>query len=265
MATMAVVLIATGFAPVGAITYELNVHNNTEDDIHVKLIGPETYEFTMGPGKLQKTVVAGTYEYKVDACETTISGTITVEDDGQWLIVDPCIELPELTKFAVFSRVGEPITISLISLDGLENYELTVEIGQNKFFDLYSGYYVYSFEVCGRIFSDTIRITKNGKTRLTIKSCEAIELIEDRLEFGIPNPVKMRIANHFSVAVDITLVGPKSYFLRVSPGINRYDLISGTYNFFYAAYGRLYEGIVTVYPNGSTLMVIPRFTSTEVE
>ncbi|MDH5507816.1 MAG: hypothetical protein OEZ02_11410, partial [Anaerolineae bacterium] len=125
--------------------------------------------------------------------------------------------------------------------------------------------YIYSYDACDTTFSGEITITKAGTTRLYLMNCEGLAKQALYQEHGAPNPVKFRIASHFSVDVDVSLVGPASYYQTVSPGMNILTVVSGTYNYYYAAHGQLYQGIVTITKNGDTVLVVPYTLSLSAE
>lgn len=233
--------------PAQAEDFDLMIHNNTEEDVKILLQGPEDYSFTVEPGKIAKTVEEGTYEYKYNACGLEYNGTITVDEEGVWLIIELCPPPVFQAKFVVDSHFGETI---VLSMSGPEEYELTLSLGSNKFIDIVTGDYVYSYEACDGTQSGTIRVTKNGKARLTLRSCERQAL----LAFGLPNPSNLRIGSHYSFPLNMTLRGPQSYFFELQPGFNRLDVIRGTYTYTYTAYGTTYTGEFDV-TGGSTWIV----------
>ena len=178
-----------------------------------------------------------------------------------------CRLQPVPTKFVVESHFDANIEIDMTGptqIDELsENFSINSQLGNNRF-DIDSGYYFYSYEACDTTFAGEIRILKNGTTKLRLTSCEALAqraLIET---FGQLNPVKFRVANRFAVDIDLTLVGPQSYFITVSPGLSRMEVVAGTYNYIFAAFGIRYEGIIEISQNGNTILTIPfSLSSTE--
>jgi hypothetical protein len=243
-------LLLTAFAPLAASKKTIIVHNDTEEDINFVFEGPETYKFTVKPGKFEKTMVEGDYEYSYKACDGTYEGEFTVEKTGQWFVVEPCEPEYEYTKFVVYSHFDQSISIDLV---GPEDYTLKVELGKNKFVPVASGEYIYSYDICDTTFTGLIKIKKNGSSNIMLKNCERLQL----LEFGKPNPIKMLISNRYSIPIDVTLIGPLTYYATIQPGLNRLDVISGTYTYIYAAYGTRYEGTFIVGKKGDTVVFLP--------
>lgn len=237
-------------SPALAAKYDLLVHNNTESSVKIKLSGPETYSFTVAPGKIAKTVEEGTYEVSYSACGADVDTEITVDGEGVWLIIDPC-PLPEFdAKFVVYSHFGETF---VLTMSGPREYEFTLNLGKNKFLDIITGDYLYSYDACGEQMGGAVRVTKNGKARITLISCERHELID----FGLPNPSNLRIGSHYAFPINLTLIGPKQYFLQVQPGFNRLDVIRGTYSYFYSAFGQQHSGEFSVTGGGVWVVFSP--------
>ena len=213
----------------------LNIHNNTEGSVKLKLTGPEKYSFTVATGKVFETVEEGTYDYSYTACGVEVNGKITVTSDDQWLVIENCPGEVIHAKFVIDSHLGDPVTLEM---SGPEDYELAISLGSNRFLTIASGEYVYSYEACGTTFGGTVRVLKNGTARLRLLSCERAEL----LSFGLPNPSNLMMGNHFSFPINITLSGPKNYYIQANPGFNRLDVIRGEYTYLFVAFGRNYSG-----------------------
>lgn len=241
-------------APVLAATnWDLNIHNNTEDDdVKITLTGPKDYVFTLGPGKWAKTVQEGDYHYTYTACGEKFSGDITVKDDNTWLIIDPCSALPEYSKFVVDSHLGETLTLTLT---GPQTYALTIELGSNRFLSLQTGWYTYSYDACGLTLSGEVRITKNGSARLILYACE--QLGNHPLAAIENAPSNFRIGSHYSFPVRVTLIGPTNYSFEVFPGLNRFNVMRGSYSYFYTAYGVTRYGSISVGESGETIIISP--------
>lgn len=247
---MVSVLALSVVQPALAKDYDLLIHNNTEANVKITLEGPEDYSFTVEPGKTFKTVEEGTYDYKYDSCGVQHTGSISVTQEGVWLIVENCPPEQVKAKFVVNSHFGETI---VLSMSGPEEYELTVSLGSNRFLDIVAGNYTYSYEACDGIQGGEIRVTKNGKARLTLRSCERQAL----LDFGLPNPSNLRIGSHYSFPLNMTLIGPQQYFFELQPGYNRLDVIRGTYTYLYTAYGQSYSGQFDVTGGGAWVIFSP--------
>jgi hypothetical protein len=246
---LTVFVLAFGFVqPAAADDFDLLIHNNTEEDIKLILDGPEHYSFTVEPGKHEKAVEEGTYEYKYEACGgLEFNGTVTVTEEGVWLILEQCPPPTFTAKFVVYSHFGETM---VLSMTGPEDYELTLNLGKNKFVDIVAGEYFYSYDACDSTISGTVRVTKNGKAQLTLKSCETQAL----LAYGLPNPSNLRIGNHYAFPLSMSFSGPANYRFELAPGYNRIDVIRGTYSYVYTAYGKTYTGSIDV--SGPTTWVV---------
>ncbi len=253
---MVLVIALTVVSPAAAAPkkWDLNIHNDTEEDVKVILTGPDDYSFTLLPGKWQKTVVEGTYKYSYGACGEKFSGEIKVEDDQQWLVIEPCGAVATYEKFVVDSHLGEALTLQLV---GPQTYNLSVSLGTNKFINLQTGFYSFKYTACGGDLTGFVQITKNGKSRLTLYSCEVVAL--HPLGIAAPEAVRtnLRIGSHYSFPVRMTLTGPTSYSFEIVPGLNRFNVVDGTYNYSYSAYGRFVSGSFVVGEAGTSFIISP--------
>jgi hypothetical protein len=153
-----------------ATIWTLNIHNDTENQIKLTLIGPKTYVFTLQPGKYAKEVQEGDYKFSYTACGgQKFSGTVSIKDSLQWIVIDLCSEAPQYAKFVVDSHLGETLTLTLT---GPQTYALTIDLGRNRFLALQTGDYTYSYDACGTSPAGEIRILKNGEARLILYSCQ---------------------------------------------------------------------------------------------
>jgi hypothetical protein len=253
---MALIVTLSLVGPVSAAAtkWDLNVHNNTEEGVKIILTGPEDYTFTVEPGKWMKTVVEGTYKYSYSICDEKFDGEITVEDDLQWLIIDPCNAIPEYAKFVVDSHLGEGLILQLV---GPQSYDLSISLGTNKFIALQTGFYTFTYTACGGSNTGEIRITKNGNARITLYSCEVMALHPLGDTTITQTPSNLRIGSHYSFPVRITLTGPTSYSFEILPGLNRLNVIDGSYSYFYTAYGHFFSGSFFVGEAGTSFIVSP--------
>jgi hypothetical protein len=248
---LAVFALALGAVqPVLAADYDLLVHNNTEDPVSIKLSGPETYSFTVEPGKIAKTVEEGTYEVSYTACGVEVDTELTVSGEGVWLIIELCPPPEYMAKFIVNSHFGDPLTLSMT---GPRDYELSLDLGKNKFIDIVTGDYFYSYSACDGEVSGSVRVTQNGKASLTLYSCERATL----LSYGLPNPSNLRMGNYYSFPLNLTLIGPQQYYMQLEPGYNRLDVIRGTYTYLYSAFGQQHSGEFTVTGGGTWVVFSP--------
>ncbi len=246
---VAMLIVAPALA---ATSWDLNIHNNTEGDVKITLTGPKNYVFTLAPGKWVKSVVEGDYKYSYTSCGQKFSGTVTVKDDLQWIIVDPCSSIPEYAKFVVDSHLGQGLTLTLT---GPQTYALTIALGTNRFLSLQTGVYAFSYDACGSTLTGEIRITKNGETRLVLYACE--QLANHPLQPSTSTPSNLRIASHYAFPVRITLIGPGSYSFELATGLNRLNVQPGSYSYFYTAYGVTKSGFFTVGEAGVTIIISP--------
>lgn len=254
LALAIVALTFTTALPAFAKTYELNVHNNTEENVKIKLKGDENYSFTVEPGKISKTVEEGTYDLTYSSCGGLVSvdKSITITNSGVWIVIEQCPAVKVEAKFVINSNIAESLTLAM---SGPEEYELTIGLGKNKFLDIVAGTYIYSHDYCENTIGGIVRVTKNGKASLTLRGCEREEI----LSFGLPNPSNLRIGSHYAFPVVLTLIGPHQYYLTVNPGFNRIDVIRGTYTYIYTAYDKNYSGEITVTGGGvhNTVILSP--------
>lgn len=235
-----------------ATTWNLNIHNNTEEVVKVTLTGPKNYSFDMDPGKIIKPVEEGKYKYSYGACGKKFSGEITVKDDLQWVVIEPCPVAAVYTKFVVDSHLGSPVTVAMV---GPASYNLAVELGSNKFLSIQAGDYVYSYTACGGTYGGEIRVTKNGEARITLFGCEVVDFKLGLVD--VHSPTNLRIGSHYAFPIRMTLSGPTSYSLEIRPGLNRYNLFPGSYFFSYTAYGVFRTGSFTIAEGSASFIISP--------
>lgn len=234
-----------------ATTWDLNVHNDTEVAVKVELKGPKNYSFDVQPGKILKTVEEGTYDYSYGSCGEKFTGKITVEDDNQWLTIQPCGAAPEFAKFVIDSHL-DSVTLKLT---GPVNYDLAATLGSNKYVSLQTGLYAYSYDACGGTWGGTVQITKNGKARLTLYSCEQSQFRTLMATEDVPS--NLRIGSHYAFPVRLNMFGLVNYSFDIVPGLNRLNVIRGSYSYSYTAYGQVHTGSVNVTEAGVTVIISP--------
>ena len=254
--------------PDDAVDYEFTAKANTSTSISVT---EDEYYFTYEscPGSVD---VKGDKVYVEDGDPFGTLGntdSFLVEEDIT-IELQPCEGQHVQTNLLVHSHIDQnDIDLNLTSLkdSGLdkEDYTLKVDLGNNKFTNLWSGEYAYSFEVCDLTFTGTMKIEKNGSSTFTIKSCERYTFEAADPQGRNPNPAKFRVNNNFSVPVTVTFVGPLTQWDTFNPGSTRVELVPGTYQYIYAAHGRRYEGAFVVPRNGSGFLSIPYFISEKVQ
>jgi hypothetical protein len=248
-----------------ATTWELNIHNNTEEGVNIKLDGEnQDYQWTAPAGKTYKTVVEGTYKYSYSSCSgNKVSGEITVDSASVWLTIAPCTAPAEYAKFVVDSRLPGTITVEMV---GPQTYALTAELGSNKYVvpGLQTGWYTFSFDACGTTFSGQVRVEKNGTGKLTLFACEQVANNPYDPISILNAPSNLRIGSHYAFPVRITLLGPKTaeglalnnYSFELRLGLNRFNIAAGDYDFFYSAYGVTKSGAFSVSSEGPTYITI---------
>ncbi len=236
--------------------YQFSVFNNTPHTVNVKLDGVQDYTFKTPNGVITRSIKSGTYVISYTVCGKNFRFTRTI-DKNYAVEIDACGGDPVKIKFVVFNHFGTDITVNLQSLNSREsfqeNYKLQSEFGKNRFDDLWSGLYFFSYDACDQTFSGTVKIEKNGTTTMTLKSCERLIYVAA----GAPNPVKARVANLYSASLDVTLIGPETKYLTLSPGMTRVNLLAGSYTYIYAFDGRRYEGVFSVPASGTGVLVLP--------
>jgi hypothetical protein len=251
------ILAAAAQPAFAAKEWDLNIHNDTEEGVKVNLTGPKNYSLTFAPGKWAKTVVEGTYKYSYTACGSKFEGEITVKDNNQWLIIEPCGALAEYAKFVVSSHLGQALTVNLT---GPQTYALSVELGQNKFPSLQTGFYSYSYDACGTTIGGSIRVPKNGTGNLIVYACEQYANHLSEANSSVVSPSNLRIGSHYGFPVRITLlsrIGGANYSFVLGTGLNRLNVIKGTYDFYYTAYGAYRTGTVIVDEAGASFIISP--------
>jgi hypothetical protein len=154
----------------------------------------------------------------------------------------------------VDSHLGEAVTLTLT---GPQTYSLAVSLGTNKFISLQVGWYSFTYTACGGELSGTVQITKNGKGRLTLYSCEVVALHPLGATFPDTVPTNLRIGSHYAFPVRMTLTGPTSYSFEIVPGLNRFNVVDGTYNYSYSAYGQFFSGSFVVGEAGTSFIISP--------
>lgn len=237
-----------------ATTWNLNVHNNTEEDVKVILTGPKNYSFDTLPGKIIKAVEEGKYKYSYGACGLKFSGEIQVKDNLQWLVIDPCPAARIYTKFAVDSHLGDAVTVSLV---GPSSYSLAASLGHNKFISIEAGFYSYSFTACGGTYGGEVRVEKNGTSRITLYGCEVLDYKLALTSLDSHSPTNLRIGSHYAFPVRLTLQGPTSYSLEILPGLNRFNLFPGTYSYSFTAYGVFRTGSFIIGEGSAAFIISP--------
>ncbi|MEX1247193.1 MAG: hypothetical protein WEA61_01820 [Anaerolineales bacterium] len=237
-----------------ATEWDLNIHNNTEGTVKVNLTGPKNYSFDVVKGKTIKTVREGDYKYTYTTCGKKFSGEITVEDDLQWLIIDPCAAILEYAKFVVDSHLPGPLTLGIV---GPDSFDLQIELGVNKFISLPVGWYAFSYDACGATYTGEVHILKNGTARLTLYGCEVVDYRMSLTTASSQAPSNLRIASHYAFPIRITLLGPSNYSFELVPGLNRLNVVRGDYSFFYTAYGLNRSGTFSVGESGTSFIVSP--------
>lgn len=241
--------------------YKIRITNESNQYFVIKFFGDENFTFEIAPeSSSKKTLLEGDYDYFYEVCDGDFEGEITIEDNDSVIKVYDCRIQPVPTKFVVESHFEGPLEIDMtgpLQVSALsEDFSIKASLGNNRY-DIDSGFYTYSYDACDTTFSGQIEVVKSGITKLRLTSCEALTRRALRAEFGPLDPVKFRVANRFAVDIDLTLIGPQSYFLTVAPGMSRMEIVAGTYNFIFAAFGIRYEGIIEVSPNGNTILTIP--------
>ena len=235
-----------------ATSWDLNIHNNTEESVKITLTGPKNYVFTLEPGKWAKTVEEGEYKYSYGSCGQKFSGTISVKDDVTWLIIDSCSAALQYSKFVVDSHLGQQLTLTMT---GPVTYALSVSLGSNRFLSIAAGIYSYSYDACGSTLVGEVRVTKNGETHLVLYACE--QMANHPLTTTASTPSNLRIASHYSFPVRITLLGPANYSFQLVTGLNRFNVQPGDYSYFYTAYGVTKSGFFTINESGTTFIISP--------
>ena len=196
-----------------------------------------------------------TYYYAYLACGTEIVDAGFKMDENIELLIYPCGR--SHTTMEVRNHTNETITLILI---GLDEEDYTIEPGLNRI-NVISGENVYSYEACNPIleFGGVIDIDPNGITDLLIRSCEYYDSLV--FEYGAENVVSFRIINHASFPMILSVVGPMSDLIEISPGVNRVTLVAGSYTYSYYMDHELISSSFFVDPNGNGMLLLsPEYT-----
>lgn len=252
---LALVLVVATVQPVlAAKEYVLLIHNNTESNVKINLEGPSNYSFTVPKGWTEKLVEEGDYEYTYAGCSGKTSGDITVDKNDVVLVIEKCGPPDQYAKFVVDSHLPGTITVTM---SGADDIALEISLGKNKFPQMLVGYYQYSYDACGQTLGGEIHVTKNGQARLILKSCEALTYNS----YGVNKPSNLRIGSHYAFPVNITMINQENsnlqYFKAIVPGLNLLNVVAGTYNYFYTAYGVTKSGTITVPDYGTGFVISP--------
>jgi hypothetical protein len=245
-----------------ATKYSFTVINHTNDKVDIVLVKvndetPDEYHFRIDRfDENTEEFLKGEYTYEYDYCGQTIEGTLKLKEDIEWIIY-PCGV--ESTKMRFNSHFGENITVTMygpLEMPEPEEEEFVVELGGNRISDILSGHYIMSYEAdCSpvgtdpaTVFSEEIRVLKNGTTQVTLHGCEWYA--HPARTYDKPVPVKFKIINHASFPLILQIVGPEGALLEIHPGTNLVTLIYGTYKYGYFLDGEYHTGYMMVTKNG---------------
>ena len=265
-----------------ATKYDFTVINYTNDEVVITLVKlnddtPDEYDFVVDSfDENTEEFLKGEYYYEYEHCGEIIDGTFKLKEDTEWLIY-PCGVEP--TKMRFNSHFAEDITVTMygpLEMPEPEEDDFVVELGGNRV-DILSGHYIMSYEAfCSpvgtdpaTVFSEEIRVLKNGTTQIMMRGCEWYS--HPARTYGKPVPVKFKIINHASFPLILQIVGPEGALLDVKPGTNVYTLIYGSYKFGYFLDGQYHTGYMKVTKNGlgqlllrpSHILELPLSESTE--
>jgi len=244
------------------IKYSFTVINQTNDTLEIYLVeddeeDPEEYEFVVERfGVGEKDLPKGTYTYEYEYCGRAVVGTLKLKDDVEWVIL-PCGVEP--TKMRINSHLADKTTVTMygpLELPEPEEEEFAVELGGNRIQDILSGHYIISYEAAcstvgtdpATLFSEEIRVLKSGKTQITLHGCEWYA--SPARTYDKPVPVKFKIVNFASFPLILQIDGPEGALLEINPGINKVDLIYGTYKYGYFLDYEYHTGYMMVTKNG---------------
>lgn len=193
------------------------------------------------------------------------------KDDNDIIItLHACEGQPLKTKVVFYSHLEGDITVELTSLNeesiASKDYSLKTSTGTNRFKDIWSGAYLYSYEACDQTFTGQLYIEKSGDTQFVIRSCEYLTLEgygdlipqnSEEVKIERQTPSGFTIANRSDQEFNITLVGPQTYLRNLSVGLNRYEIVPGTYQYICQVHDQIYRGTFTVPPTGAGSLTVP--------
>ncbi len=247
----------------------ITITNHSHREVQVTLYVTETaivsYTFNVEAHSIDAhKIQEGVYTIEYVTCQNednpdVVDYLINMVDKHYSLTIYDCAYQP--TKFTISNHMSEDVVLEMY---GYEDYEFEAEQGKTKH-ELFSGVYTYYYEACeGKSFSGEVNVLKNGQTNLILHSCEWHT--SPAQIFGGPNPVGFKIVNHASFPVIMTLIGPDSYLVTAEYGVNRMELVSGTYKYSYYQDLQLKTGNFVVTRNGLGVLVItPSYTIGLVE
>lgn len=140
----------------------------------------------------------------------------------------------EKVRLTIVNNSNANVTISL---EGPEDYDITVRTGQSKTRSIVAGNYDYKYGSCG--------VTWEG----TIEADEDVEYIIYDCQYV---PTKLQIKSHLSEDVEVSLAGFKNYKYAIDLGKNRVNLLSGTYTFSWEACGNSFSETMFVTKAGTS-------------
>ncbi len=130
-------------------TYELVLDNKTGETLNIHLFGPETYFFTLQPGKTKKDVKPGHYGARYVACETFNRSGFDIQKDGTVFTLEICPRNMKFKSGKVLLKIkNDTGGLVLLKLVGPETYNLSFPAG-NTSITIQRGKYSYTVTSCG--------------------------------------------------------------------------------------------------------------------
>lgn len=128
-------------------TLSLLITNKTGETLQLNLVGPQTYTFTVPPGKSTQLVEPGKYKYTYLACQGKKSGTFTISKDGKKLLLASCSknQKGKLVRVKIDNKTGGFVWINLV---GPASYQFSLKPGNSEIWVI-KGKYTYTAFGCG--------------------------------------------------------------------------------------------------------------------
>lgn len=212
-------------------------------------------------------------DFTADMTIGSLTNDSEKDDNDITIILHHCDGQPIKTKVVFYSHLEDDVTVELTSLNeeskARKDYSLKASTGTNRFKDIWSGSYLYTYEACDETFSGQIYIEKSGDTQFVIRSCEYLTLEgygqlipqnSEEVKIDRQTPSNFTIANRSDQDFSITLVGPQTYLKKLQVGLNKYEIVPGSYQYICQVHDKVYRGTFSVPPTGAGSLTVPPAT-----
>ncbi len=143
-------------------TLSLLINNKTGETLQLNLVGPQTYTFTVLPGKSTQLVEPGKYKYTYLACQGKKTGTFTISKNGKLLTLAACSknqkQKSKEVKVRIDNRTGGVVWLNLV---GPTTYQFSLKPGSSVIWVI-KGKYQYTAFGCGGASVSGTRQLRSG-------------------------------------------------------------------------------------------------------